>query len=68
MKEEYDFSKGTRSRFYRPGATLVPPIRLEDDVAAYLVERAQARGLTLSSLVNTLLKRDIELIEAAGEP
>jgi hypothetical protein len=33
-----------------------------------LVERAraEARGATLSQLVNQLLKKDIELIEAAG--
>jgi hypothetical protein len=31
----------------------------------YLTARAQARGVTLSELVNTLLKKDIELIEAA---
>jgi len=32
---------------------------------AYLAERASARGISLSALVNTLLKKDIELIEAA---
>jgi hypothetical protein len=33
-------------------------------VLAYLTARAEARGISLSELVNTLLKKDIELIEA----
>ena len=65
MKDEYDFSKGERGKFYRPGASLVPPVHLEDDVLAFLSPRAEARGMTLSELVNLLLKKDIELIETA---
>jgi len=34
-------------------------------VQAYLAERAQARGIEVGQLVNELLKKDIELIEAA---
>jgi len=34
-------------------------------VLAFLTERAAARGIPLSELVNELLKKDIELIEAA---
>jgi len=42
----------------------VPPIHLDPEVLDYLSERASARGVSLSSLVNTLLKKDIELIGA----
>ena len=65
MKEEYDFSKAERGKFYRPGATLVHPVHLDPEVLAFLTARAQARGISLSDLVNALLKKDIELIEAA---
>jgi hypothetical protein len=65
MRDEYDFSNGERGKFYRAGAVLVPPVRLDPEVVAFLTARAQARGMTLSQLVNTLLKKDIELIEAA---
>jgi hypothetical protein len=34
-------------------------------VRDYLTERAKAKGVPVSDLVNDLLKRDIELIEAA---
>jgi hypothetical protein len=35
-------------------------------VLDHLSERASARGISLSSLVKTLLKKDIELIDAAN--
>ena len=65
MKDEYDFSKAERGRFYRKDAVLVPPVHLDPDVLAFLTSRAQARGISLNDLVNELLKKDIELIEAA---
>ena len=66
MKEEYDFSGAVRGKFFRPGAQLVPPVHLEPEVLDYLAARAKARGTSLSTLVNELLKKDIELIEMAG--
>jgi hypothetical protein len=64
MKDEYDFSTAERGNFFREGARLVPPVHLDADVLDYLSKRASARGISLSSLVNTLLKKDIELIDA----
>ena len=63
MKNEYDFSKGTQGKFFRAGATLVPPVHLDPENLRYLSERARARGVSLSELVNRLLQKDIELIE-----
>jgi hypothetical protein len=65
MKDEYDSSKGQRGRFHRPDAVLIPPVHLDPEVLEFLTARAAARGVTLSELVNALLKKDIELIEAA---
>ena len=65
MKDEYDFSKGERGRFYRQDAVLAPPVHLDAGVLAFLSARAAARGIPLNELVNELLKKDIELIEAA---
>ena len=64
MKDEYDFSGAERGKFFRPNLKLIPPVRLEPDVLAYLSERAHARGTSLNALVNALLKKDIEQIEA----
>jgi hypothetical protein len=65
MKDEYDFSHGERGKFYRPGAKLTLPVYLDDEVQSYLAQRASERGVELSELVNDLLRKDIELIEAA---
>jgi hypothetical protein len=64
MKPEYDFSKGERGKFFRPGAELRLPIYLDTDVQAYLAERAVQKGVPLSDLVNGLLKQEIEIAES----
>ncbi len=65
MKDEYDFTNGVRGKFFKPNLRLIPPVRLEPEVIDFLATRAEARGITLNALVNQLLKKDIELIEAA---
>jgi hypothetical protein len=65
MKDDYDFSNAERGKFYREGARLIPPVHLDPEVLDYLAERASARGISLSALVNILLRKDIELIDAA---
>jgi hypothetical protein len=62
---EIDFSKGTRGKFFKSGARLSLPVYLDADVQDYLSARAKARGIEVAQLVNELLKKDIELIEAA---
>ncbi len=63
MKDEYDFSATTRGKFFSPDARLIPPVHLDPDVLAWLADRAKARGVSVSGLVNDLLKKDIALIE-----
>jgi len=65
MPAEIDFSKGTRGRFFQAGARPILPVYLEIDVQTYLDARAKARGVEVEQLVNELLRKDIELIEAA---
>lgn len=65
MPGEIDFAKGKRGKFFKPGARISLPVYLEADVQDYLAARAKARGIEVGQLVNELLKKDIELIEAA---
>jgi hypothetical protein len=64
MKQRYDFSKGERGKFYKPNAVFRLPVYLDEKVERYLAAKADAKGVELSELVNELLKKDIELIEA----
>ena len=66
MKDEYALiGPPVRGKFYHKDAVLIPPVHLEPDVLKSLQARATAKGVSLNRLVNDLLKKDIELIEAA---
>ena len=54
MKQEYDFSKGERGRFYHESAKLNLPVYLEEDVRRYLDERAESKGVDVTQLVNEM--------------
>lgn len=64
---EFDFSGGVRGKFHRSNALLRMPVYLDDEVQSFLAERALAKGVEVAVLVNSLLRKDIELIEAATE-
>lgn len=65
MKQEYDFSKGERGKFYHDHAKLNLPVYLDDEVQTYLQQRARARGMDMARLVNEILKQDIKRMETA---
>jgi hypothetical protein len=64
MPAEIDFTGAVRGKFFSAGTRLNVPLYLDAPIAAYLSERAQAKGVGYAQLVNELLRRDIELIEA----
>jgi hypothetical protein len=63
MLPEYDldYARSTPNRFARRESTQV---MLEAPVADYLRSKAADKGVPLDALVNDLLRRDIDLIEA----
>ena len=65
MKDEYDLSRAERGRFFREGATSIPPIHLDADVRAVPTAKAERQGVTLDDLVNAMLREDIEPTECA---
>ena len=69
MKDEYDFSKGERGKFYNPRAEFNLPIYLEPDVAEFIKQLAEQRQTDMSGIANSLLKRNMELIaDLQGTP
>ena len=64
VKQEYDFSKGERGKFFHENAKLNLPVYLDDEVQSYLQERARSKGVEVAQLVNEMLKQNIKLIEA----
>jgi hypothetical protein len=65
MPAEIDFSKGIRGQFFKSDAQLNMPVYLEQQVQTALAAMATAKGMDFSTLVNALLKKDIELIDMA---
>jgi predicted HicB family RNase H-like nuclease len=65
MKDEYDLSHAVRGKFFKPNMHLILPVRLKPEVIDFLASRAEAKGISLNARVSQLLKKDIELIEAA---
>ena len=65
LPAEINFSQGKRGQFYQPQVRLNLPVSLEAEVETYLAACARAKGIDVGQLVNELLKKDIELIEAA---
>lgn len=65
MKEEYDFSKGERGKFFRPDAELNTPVYLDADVASFLRGLAEQKGTDVETIVNDWLRQNIRLVENA---
>ena len=64
MKQEYDFSQGTRGKFYNPDATSHIPVYLEQDSANYLIRIAEKQNLDINNIVNNWIKRDIAFLNS----
>ena len=61
MKEEYDFSKGERGKFYKKDIKLNLPIYLEPEIFSFVENIAKKKKSDLSTVVNDLIKTDMEL-------
>ena len=63
MKEEYDFSKGERGKFYTPDLELKIPVYLQKDISDFLQRLASEKGTDVETIVNDWLRRNISLVE-----
>lgn len=61
MKEEYDFSVTERGKFYRPDVKLNLPIYLEAEILAFVEQIAENSCSDISTVVNDLIKSDIQI-------
>jgi hypothetical protein len=63
MRKEYDFSKGVRNKYYKPDIKINLPVYLDSDVLDFIQRIAKKRKTDISSVVNKMIKNDIQLIE-----
>ncbi len=59
LKEEYDFSKGIRSRFYKP-KKISTTIRLDNDILLFFKRLATEKKLGYQTLMNDVLREYIK--------
>jgi predicted DNA binding CopG/RHH family protein len=60
-KKEYDFSQGTRGRFYSP-KKISTTIRLDDDVLLYLKKLASIKKVRYQTLLNSILRDYVQKV------
>jgi len=63
MKEDYDFTNAEQGKFYVPIEELDIPIYLDEEVKRFFLKKLKNKDmdLSLSSIVNALLLKDIEI-------
>ena len=61
---EFNFSQAIRGKFYHPNMQLQMPIYLEPEMMATLIEIAGRKKIKLSSLIDDLIKKGFDLLEA----
>ena len=64
MKNEYDFSKGVRGKFFRPNAKFNVPVYLDGKVQQFVQRIAKRKRSDVSAVVNGMLRSDMELVES----
>jgi len=66
MKKEYDFSKAEQGKFYRPLEHLAIPVYLDKEIKAYFSEKALKKNVDLDKVINTILRKEMEMLKAIG--
>jgi hypothetical protein len=63
MKDEYDFTDAEQGKFYRPLEELDIPIYLDKEVKDFFIKKMRNKSgqSSLGEVVNSLLKKDIEI-------
>lgn len=63
MKKEYDFSTAQRGKFFSKSANLNLPVYLDRESSSFVVRLARLRKTDMSSVVNDLIKGDMQLAQ-----
>lgn len=66
MKEEYDFTTAEQGTFYRSIDELEIPVYLDKDVEQFFYQRAAGRDIDLKQIVDTILRKEMDLLRVIG--
>ena len=63
MKDNYDFSKGIRGKFYVHENDMNLPIFLDKKNKEFFYKKAEEQGISPSKLINKILNKELEIIK-----
>jgi len=66
MKKNYDFSKAEQGKFYRPIEELEIPIYLDKEVKEFFSKKALKRNIGLDKVINTILRKEMQILKEIG--
>ena len=66
MKKEYDFSKAVQGRFYRAIEKLEIREYLDREVKEFFSKTASKKKIDIDKVVNTILRKEMEMLKAIG--
>lgn len=66
MKKEYNFSKAEQGKFYRSIEELEIPVYLDKELKAFYNKKALKNNGDLNKVVNTILRKEMEMLKAMG--
>ena len=66
MKKEYDFSTAEQGKFYCKPENMKIPVYLDSTVEIFFSERARKRKIDIGTLINSVLRKDMDLLRELG--
>lgn len=68
MNKEYDFTNAEQGKFYKPIEELDIPIYLDKEIYQYFIDnKKNSSNYSLNEIVNSLIKKDIEISKKLAE-
>ena len=62
IKDDYDFTGGTRGRFYKP-KKVPTTLRLDNDIILYFKKLASEKKVPYQTLINALLRKEVQSVQ-----
>ncbi len=66
MKKEYDFSTAEQGKFYCKPENMKIPVYLDSALESFYSERARKRRIDMGTLINTILRKEMDLARELG--
>jgi post-segregation antitoxin (ccd killing protein) len=66
MKKEYDFSAAEQGKFYCKSERMKIPVYIDSSLESFYAERARVRKIDMSSLINMVLRKEMDLVKEFG--